>query len=255
MLKNKRNLRLSFAVMIVFLLASSFFVINVNAQVNNNTINYTIRKGDTFYLLGLRFNSSVKDISSINPKLDPYNLIIDSKIKLPIGSGVMIHHVKKGDTLGEIARKYNSTVNMIAAKNYIINPNLIYVGDTLAINKTMKELSKIAGSWRDKARNEYRITKAVIVPTGYNTFSIEMSYLQISPTVGMLRDYNLSGNGEIKNNEIKFGVLWPEFPSENPKGVIIFKNGVLQINFISDNKSSDNIFLKSFEDEFTRENP
>jgi LysM repeat protein len=206
-------------------------------------------------LLGLRFNSSIKEISSLNPKVDPYNLIIGSKIKLSIGSGIMIHDVKKGDTLGEIARKYNSTVNMIAAKNYIADPDLIYVGDVLAINETMRELSQIAGSWRDKARNEYRIIKADIVPTGYNTFSIGMSYLQISPTVGMLRDYNLSGNGEIKNNEIKFDVLWPEVPSENPKGIIIFKNGVLQINFVSDNKPSDNMYLKLFENEFTRENP
>ena len=102
---------------------------HAEAKVNNRPIHYTIKKGDTFYLLGKRFNSSVKVISSMNPKMDPHNLIIGSKIKLPVGSGIKIHHVKKGDTLGNIARNYNSTVDMIAKKNYIVNPNIIYPGD------------------------------------------------------------------------------------------------------------------------------
>ena len=41
--------------------------------------------------------------------------------------------VKAGDTLSEIAKKYNTTVSTLASKNGIKNPNLIYAGQTLRI--------------------------------------------------------------------------------------------------------------------------
>lgn len=48
------------------------------------------------------------------------------------GSGT-IYTVKSGDTLSAIAKKYNTTVNAIAKKNGISNPNLIYPGQRLTI--------------------------------------------------------------------------------------------------------------------------
>lgn len=48
------------------------------------------------------------------------------------GSGA-IYTVKSGDTLSAIAKKYNTTVNAIAKKNGIFNPNLIYTGQRLTI--------------------------------------------------------------------------------------------------------------------------
>jgi len=125
--------------MTTLFLFSNTFTINANAETNNNSINYTIKKGDTFYLLSLRFNCSIKDISSLNPKADPYNLIIGSKVVLPIGPGINIHQVVKGDTLWNIAKKYGSEVDIIAKKNYIENPNLIYSNEILAIPVTKAE--------------------------------------------------------------------------------------------------------------------
>lgn len=253
MSRSKRSVLLVTILLFTILLALENSTLRASAQLNNHNINYTVKKGDTFYSLGLRFNSSVKGIIALNPKIDPSNLRIGSNVKIPVGPHIMIHLVKKGDTLYKIAKKHNIPINMITEKNNIVNPNLIYVGDVLAIHEIMNELSHISGAWRDKGRNEYHITKANIVPTGYNTFNIEMSYLRLHPTYGMLRDYQLSGKGEIKNNEIKFDILHPEFDSVNTKGVITINNGVIQINFITDNKPTDNIFLMSFQEEFTRE--
>lgn len=44
-----------------------------------------------------------------------------------------VYTVKGGDTLTSIAKKYNTTVNKLAADNNIKNPNLIYVGQKLVI--------------------------------------------------------------------------------------------------------------------------
>lgn len=44
-----------------------------------------------------------------------------------------VHIVKQGDTLSAIAKKYNTSVNSLAQKNGIKNPNLIYVGQRIEI--------------------------------------------------------------------------------------------------------------------------
>ena len=138
MVNYKRYLLFSLTVVFGILLAPNDYMLTANAEAkaNKNTIHYTIKKDDTFYLLSKRFNSSVKKISSMNTKMDPLNLRIGSKIKFPVGLGIEIHHVKKGDTLGKIAGTYNSNVYTIAEKNYIVNPDLIYTGDILAITKS-----------------------------------------------------------------------------------------------------------------------
>mgnify|MGYP005837505435 CR=1 FL=1 len=143
MLNNKRKILLSVAVTILLSFALNCFSV-AYAQADGNTINYAVKKGDTFHLLSLRFNSTIEDISTINPGIDEDNLIIGSRLKLPIGTGIKIHPVKKGDTLWSIARKHSSTIGMITAKNYITDPNLIYIGDILSIPREEYELDVTA---------------------------------------------------------------------------------------------------------------
>lgn len=45
----------------------------------------------------------------------------------------IIYTVKSGDTLSEIAKKYNTTVQTLVRKNNISNPNKIYVGQKIEI--------------------------------------------------------------------------------------------------------------------------
>lgn len=49
-------------------------------------------------------------------------------------TGTIYYTVKSGDTLSKIANQYDTTANKIAKDNKIENPNLIYVGQTLAIH-------------------------------------------------------------------------------------------------------------------------
>ena len=53
--------------------------------------------------------------------------------------------VKKGDTIAKIAKKYKTTVDMIARLNGIENPNKINAGDKLYIPKYVK-MSRIEES-------------------------------------------------------------------------------------------------------------
>jgi len=45
------------------------------------------------------------------------------------------YKIKKGDTLSEIAEKNNTTVKALAEKNNIKDPNKIYAGNSLKLNK------------------------------------------------------------------------------------------------------------------------
>lgn len=58
--------------------------------------------------------------------------IVNAKLKAK-GDIAIYHTVKRGETLGAIARKYNTTVNRLVELNNIKNPNLIYVGSKLRV--------------------------------------------------------------------------------------------------------------------------
>ena len=54
----------------------------------------------------------------------------------PEGQAKRIYTVKRGDTLGAIARVANSTVSIMAEINGIDNPNLIHVGQVIMLEKS-----------------------------------------------------------------------------------------------------------------------
>lgn len=62
--------------------------------------------------------------------------------------------VKKGDTLSEIAKKYNTTVSKLASLNNIKNVNKIYAGQKLIISKT----GGSSGSTSKKTTNSNKAT-------------------------------------------------------------------------------------------------
>lgn len=47
-----------------------------------------------------------------------------------------VHTVAKGETLSEIAKKYNTTVTALQYTNSIKNPNKIYIGQNLTIPRS-----------------------------------------------------------------------------------------------------------------------
>lgn len=53
--------------------------------------------------------------------------------KTPPRTTMVLYRVMPGDTLSDIARKYHTSVNSIAAVNHITNPNFIYTGEMLRI--------------------------------------------------------------------------------------------------------------------------
>lgn len=111
---------------------------NNNNSIENNI--YTIKSGDTLSEIALEYGTTVSNILSLNPLITNPNLIYPGQ-NITINTSNSnesvtntTYTVKRGDTLSEIALKYNTTVSNLANLNNISNPNLIYPGQVITIN-------------------------------------------------------------------------------------------------------------------------
>ena len=104
-----------------------------------NTIIYTVKRGDTLSEIARDFGTTVSNIVSLNSFITNPNLIYPGQqltIKTPAGTSEnsnSIYIVKSGDTLSRIALKYNTTVNRLVELNNIKNRNLIYPGQEIIV--------------------------------------------------------------------------------------------------------------------------
>lgn len=135
------------------------FVVNRNGNTNttpeptptpvptpNIGSTYTVKSGDCLSTIGSKIGVNWKDIASVNGINSPYIIYVGQVLKIPGGqansnasspniSNVTTYTVKSGDTLSGIASKFGTTYQKIAADNGISNPNVIYPGQILKINK------------------------------------------------------------------------------------------------------------------------
>ena len=104
---------------------------------------YTIKAGDTLYMLAIKYNTTVAAIMAINPGIDPNNLQIGQVICIP-GGGIIpppcdgvYYVVRPGDTLYSIANMYNISVAKLMQANPGVDPNNLMVGQLICIPKQM----------------------------------------------------------------------------------------------------------------------
>jgi len=105
------------------------------------TFAYTIKAGDTLYMLAIRYNTTVEAILAANPGIDPNNLRIGQVICIPETTpqppmcpiGTFAYTIKAGDTLYMLAIRYNTTVEAILAANPGLNPNNLQIGQVICI--------------------------------------------------------------------------------------------------------------------------
>lgn len=76
-------------------------------------------------------------------------------------TGTIYYTVQRGDTLGKIANKYNTSADKIAKDNNIKNPNMIYVGQKLAIKKAVSTPSKPSNSTNKPSNSTSNSNKTV----------------------------------------------------------------------------------------------
>ena len=101
---------------------------------------HTVQAGDTLTSIAEAFGTSVEAIAQAN-SIPDIDLIFEGQVLcVPVGSDgssvTEVHIVEPGDTLGEVAQRFGTTIEVIAELNRIPNPNLIFVGQRLLIPRT-----------------------------------------------------------------------------------------------------------------------
>lgn len=159
-----------------------------NSSPNGNNDIYIVKKGDTLYQIAKKYNTTPEIIKEAN-NLNTNTLTIGASLKIPNSpttptqnNNYDIYIVKKGDTLYQIANKYNTTVSNIKKINNLIS-NSLTIGETLKVPKTSEEYIIYTVK---KGDTLYQIARK------YNTTVTELKELN-----------NLSSNNLNLNQELK----------------------------------------------------
>ncbi len=109
---------------------------------------YTVRAGDSLFLIGRRLGVSVDRLLELNPDVDPDNLTVGQRIcvradgsageqspgvSCPIGT--VPYTVQPGDTMERIAMRFATTVETIKEHNPDADPLNLQVGQRLCISQ------------------------------------------------------------------------------------------------------------------------
>lgn len=100
---------------------------------NRNTIvEYIVEQGDTLLGIAEKFNISLNTLLWANNLNKSSTIKPGQKLIIPPVSGV-IHYVKSGDTISEIAKIYKAKIEEIVEFNQLADENDIYIGDILVV--------------------------------------------------------------------------------------------------------------------------
>lgn len=102
-------------------------------------VEYIVQAGDDLGLIASKFGVSMDDIVRANGLENPDFIYVGQKLIIPTEGGTSappsgkVHVVRPGETLLMIAEMYGTTPEALAQANGLVNPNWIYVGQTLQI--------------------------------------------------------------------------------------------------------------------------
>ncbi|WHY15763.1 N-acetylmuramoyl-L-alanine amidase [Peribacillus frigoritolerans] len=93
---------------------------------------YTIVKGDTLYSIAKKYGTTVDNLKSLNPNVNPDSLQIGQKLVVSRLT-VTYHSVVKGDTVSALAVKYGSTIKQIKNWNRLDSKYTIFIKQKLRV--------------------------------------------------------------------------------------------------------------------------
>ena len=95
---------------------------------------HVVKKNETLGGIAQRYGVSVSALQAYNGIANPNLLYVGKKLKIPSGNvREVTYTVRKGDSLGLIAKRFGVTASDLALINKISRPDLIRVGQKLTI--------------------------------------------------------------------------------------------------------------------------
>ncbi len=108
-------------------------VLYIPTSQQTSTIQYTVKPGDSLWLIAQKYNTTVEAIRQLNG-LSGNLLNVGQILKIPSSQSVSYteYTVRPGDSLWLIAEKYNTTVNAIKNLNGL-SGDMLNIGQVLKI--------------------------------------------------------------------------------------------------------------------------
>lgn len=107
----------------------------VNYNITNVNGSYIVQSGDTLSAIASKLGTTVATLASLNGLANPDLIYVGQTLTTPSNGQVTARYytIQSGDTLGEIAARYGTTVNALMGLNGITNPDVIYAGQTIRV--------------------------------------------------------------------------------------------------------------------------
>jgi len=131
---------------------------------------HVVQRGETLFRIALNYGTSVEAIAQTNGISDVTSIQVGQRLVIPSGAvnasvrTAGRHVVQPGETLAHIALRYGTTAEILAALNSVVNPALLYVGQTLDVSET--------APWHPPLANGYTVT----VGAGDTLYGIALRY-------------------------------------------------------------------------------
>jgi membrane-bound lytic murein transglycosylase D len=107
-----------------------------NVAREGNKLVYTVRRGDSLYLIANAFGTTIQNIKNLN-QLSSTRLDVGQKLVIQSGTpdGALFYTVKRGDTPYKIARQFGMKLNELLNLNGLTKYSKIYPGQKLWVTE------------------------------------------------------------------------------------------------------------------------
>jgi len=184
------------------------------------SVNYTVAAGDNLGKIANKYNTSVQEIVDLNNIEDANKIGINQELIIPSSQMqeadiTSAYKVRSGDTLGKIAKTYNTTAKNLAEYNGIKNMNMIQVDQQISIpDNIRKQVKKPEPAWYGVDDVKTRNTKT---NSQSDTNIIMQSQLLNNPNQSYVIIDKKSGQLRVMNGEdeaLSFEVLTGDNPGD-----------------------------------------
>lgn len=105
---------------------------------------YIVQPGDSIYSIAKRYGIAIPVLQALNRLADIRDIQADQALLAPAleGATLAIHVIETGDTLEELAERYDTTVALLQSINGIVDPGLIVLDQTILVPVAKEVLAR-----------------------------------------------------------------------------------------------------------------
>ncbi|WP_297454408.1 LysM peptidoglycan-binding domain-containing protein [Persephonella sp.] len=166
------------------------FVLLVIINLAASALTYKVKPGDSLIKIAHKYGVPVKEIIKANHLKKPYKIYIGQKLIIPVKKEtkhkknikIIIHKVKRGESLIKIAKKYHVYTKDIIELNNLKKPYRLYVGQKLKIPvkiKPKKVSSTTTRKYKTYCKVKHKVKKGESLSIIANRYGISLRSLKL----------------------------------------------------------------------------